>query len=48
MTNMNHDGIIGVMGVVSHNKLVLDSRSLSTARPYVWCSDTSVNDGDNV
>ena len=28
--------------------LVLDSGSVSTACPYAWCSDISVNDGDKV
>ena len=26
------------------DELVLDSGSVSTARPYAWCSDISVND----
>ena len=30
------------------DELVLDSGSVSTARPYAWCSDISVNDGDKV
>ena len=30
------------------DELVLDSGSVSTACPYAWCSDISVNDGDNV
>ena len=30
------------------DELVLDSGSVSTACPYAWCSDTSVNDGDKV
>ena len=30
------------------NELVLDSGSVSTACPYAWCSDISVNDGDKV
>ena len=29
-------------------ELVLDSGSVSTACPYAWCSDISVNDGDKV
>ena len=29
-------------------ELVLDSGSVSTAFPYAWCSDISVNDGDKV
>ena len=28
------------------DELVLDSGSVSTACPYAWCSDISVNDGD--
>ena len=30
------------------DELVLDSGSVSTACPYAWCSDISVNDGDKV
>ena len=30
------------------DELVLDSESVSTACPYAWCSDISVNDGDKV
>ena len=30
------------------DELELDSGSVSTACPYTWCSDTSVNDGDKV
>ena len=30
------------------DELVLDSGSVSTACPYAWCSDNSVNDGDKV
>ena len=30
------------------DELVLDSGSVSTACPYAWCSDISVNDGDRV
>ena len=30
------------------DELVLDSGSVSTACPYAWCSDSSVNDGDKV
>ena len=30
------------------DELVLDSGSVSTACPYAWCSDISVDDGDKV
>ena len=30
------------------DELVLDGGSWSTACPYAWCSDISVNDGDKV
>ena len=30
------------------NELVLDSGSVSTACPYAWCSDISVNNEDKV
>ena len=30
------------------DELVLDSGSVSTACPYAWCSNISVNDGDKV
>ena len=30
------------------DELVLDSRSVSTACPYSWCSDISVNNEDKV
>ena len=50
--------IFGVMGGsvssvttgtdVLWDELVLDSGSVSTACPYAWCSDNSVNDGDKV
>ena len=30
------------------DELVLDSGSVSTACPYAWCSDISVNNGDKV
>ena len=37
----------GWIGVVSHN-WYLDSGSVSTACPYAWCSDISVNNENNV
>ena len=34
--------------MICGDELVLDSGSVSTACPYAWCSDISVNDGDKV